>query len=189
MKALQQTFPQATIDLWATDQHRVGLKPILRRVWVRKGTHPQVTVQHRFQWLYVYSFVQPSSGQSEWLLLPTVTAEVFTLALAHFAQAVGAGPSKRVLLVLDQAGWHTSPQLVVPAGIHLLFLPPYSPELQPCERLWPLSNEGVANQSFQTLDDLQEAQAQRCVVLQNQPEVIRSHTHFHWWPPAHSKHH
>ncbi|HET8852468.1 MAG TPA: transposase, partial [Ktedonobacteraceae bacterium] len=102
--------------------------------------------------------------------------------------AVGAGPSKRILLVLDRAGWHTSQELVVPEGIHLLFLPPYSPELQPCERLWPLSNEGIANRSFRTLDDLEEAQVQRCVVLQDQPEVIRSLTHFHWWPPSNSKH-
>ena len=188
LKAVQQAFPEASVELWATDQHRVGLKPIVRRIWVRKGSRPRVTVQHRFQWLYVYSFVHPASGKTEWLLLPTVNAEVFTLALAHFAHAVGADPTKRVLLVLDQAGWHTSKELVVPEGIHLLFLPPYSPELQPCERLWPLTNEGVANRSFRTLDDLESAQVERCVVLQNQPERIRSLTHFHWWPPSFSKH-
>ncbi len=188
MKAVQQAFPEAAVELWATDQHRVGLKPIVRRIWVRKGTRPRVVVQHRFQWLYVYSFVHPASGKTEWLLLPTVTAEVFTIALAHFAQAVGAGPTKRVLLVLDQAGWHTSKELVVPEGIHLLFLPPYSPELQPCERLWPLTNESVANRSFRTLDDLEIAQVERCVALQNQAERIRSLTHFHWWPPSSSKH-
>ncbi len=165
----------------------MGLKPILRRIWVRKGSRPQVTVHQRYQWLYVYSFVHPATGQTEWLLLPTVTTEVFTIALAHFARAVGAGKSKRVLLVLDRAGWHSSPQLVIPEGIHLLFLPPYSPELQPCERLWPLCNESVANRPFQTLDDLETDQVQRCVVLQNQPEAIHSLTHFHWWPPAHPK--
>jgi transposase len=188
MNALQQAFPQATVELWTTDQHRVGLKPILRRVWVRKGSRPRVSVHQRYQWLYLYSFVQPATGKTEWFLLPTVTAEVFTIALSHFAQAVGAGPTKRILLVLDRAGWHTSQELVVPEGIHLLFLPPYSPELQPCERLWPLTNEGVANVSFRTLDDLEVAQVQRCVLLQNQPEVIRSLTHFHWWPPSNSKH-
>ena len=176
------------MHLWATDQHRIGLKPILRRIWVRRGSRPRVKVQQRYEWLYVYSFVQPSTGQSEWYLLPSVTAEIFSIALSLFAQAVGAGPSKRVLLVLDQAGWHSSQELVVPEGIHLLSLPPYSPELQPCERLWPLSNEGVANEAFQSLDELEEAQVQRCIVLQNQPEVIRSHTCFHWWPPANSKH-
>jgi len=54
----------------------------------------------------------------------------------------------------------------------------YSPELQPCERLWPLTNENVANRSFCTLDDLETAQVERCVVLQNQAERIRSLTHF-----------
>lgn len=189
MKELQQTFPEASVELWATDQHRVGLKPILRRVWVRKGSRPTVSVQHRFQWLYIYSFVHPASGNTEWFLLPTVNAQVFTVALAHFAQAVGAGPKKRVLLVLDRAGWHTSQELQVPEGIHLLFLPPYSPELQPCEHLWPLTNEGVANRSFRTLDELETAQVERCALLQNQPDVIRSATHFHWWPPSHSNHH
>ncbi len=96
---MQQAFPQATVELWTTDQHRALLKPILRRVWARKGSRPRVAVQHRFQWLYVYSFVQPAPGQTEWLLLPTVRADVFTIALAQFAQAVGAGPTKRILLV------------------------------------------------------------------------------------------
>ncbi len=66
MKELQQTFPEATVELWATDQHRVGLKPTLRRVWVRKGSRPTVSVQHRFQWLYVYSGcrIQPRAKRS-----------------------------------------------------------------------------------------------------------------------------
>jgi hypothetical protein len=186
---VQQAFPQATVELWATDQHRVGLKPILRRVWARKGSRPRVAVQHRFQWLYVSSFVQPASGRTEWLLLPTVRADVFTIALAQFAQAVSAGPAKRILLVrglcrlADQQrtrGARRHP----PALLATLF----ARTATDVERLWPLSNEGVANQSFRTLDDLEAAQTQRCVVLQNQPEVIRSHTHFHWWPPSHSKH-
>lgn len=153
---------------------------------LKGGPQPRVTVHQRYQWLYVYGFVHPASGQTHWLLLPTVSLEVFALALAHFAQMVGAGPNKRVLLVLDRAGWQKSRQLTLPEGLHLIFLPPYSPELQPCERLWPLTNESIANRHFRDLDELEEAQAQRCLVLQNQPEAIRSLTHFHWWPSASS---
>lgn len=54
LKALQQAFPHATVELWAIDRHRVGLKPTLRRVRVRKGSRPRVAVQHRLQWLYLY---------------------------------------------------------------------------------------------------------------------------------------
>ncbi len=51
---------------------------------------------------------------------------------------MGAGKRKRILLVLDQAGWHTAKKkLRVPDGIHLELLPSHSPELQPSERLCP----------------------------------------------------
>jgi transposase len=55
--------------------------------------------------------------------------------LAAFARQVGASPTKQIVLVLDRAGWHTSLRLRVPEHVHLLFLPPYSPELQPAEHL------------------------------------------------------
>jgi transposase len=116
------------------------------------------------------------------LLLPTVSVAAFTLALREFAQAVRAGRGKQILLVLDGAGWHSSPHVRVPVGLHLHFLPPYSPELQPAERLWPLTNEALANRHFHTLDELQEVQGQHCLRLQRTPEVIRAHTNFHWWP-------
>jgi hypothetical protein len=97
--------------------------------------------QHRYQWCYLYAFVHPSSGRTWWLLLPTVSVAAFTLALQEFAQVVRAGHGKHIRLVLDGAGWHSSPHVHVPAGLHVHFLPPYSPELQPAERLWPLTNE------------------------------------------------
>ena len=107
------------------------------------------------------------------------------MALEHFAREVGAGKGKRILLVLDQAGWHTAKKkLRVPEGIHLEFLPSHSPELQPSERLWSLSNEGVANRHFERIEELEEALVGRCVALGEQPEVIRSHICYHWWPEA-----
>jgi hypothetical protein len=68
---------------------------------------------------------------------------LFSMALNEFAkEVVGAGEEKRVLLVVDQAGWHTTGgELKIPEGIHLEFLPSGSPELQPAERLWLLTNE------------------------------------------------
>jgi transposase len=113
-----------------------------------------------------------------------VDSEVFSIALFHFAQEVCAGQHRRIMLVLDRAGWHESEQVVVPEGIHLLFLPPYSPELQPCERLWPLTNEAIANRHFETLSELQAVQAERCVVLADDPLRLRQHTMFSWWPRA-----
>src|SRR5215469_13388629 len=124
----------------------------------------------------VYGFGCPENGQTEWWLLPTVRSASFSQVLEDFARAVGAGPAQQVLLVLDRAGWHTSKQVRLPDGLPLVYLPPYSPELQPAERLWTLTNQPMVNRTFATLDELEEVQAQRCVTLQATPDLIRHHT-------------
>ena len=86
------------------------------------------------------------------------------------------------MLVLDRAGWHASPKLRVPEHVHLLFLPPYSPELQPAELLWPLTNTALANRHFASIGALEDAQAERCVALQARRDLVCSTTLFHWWP-------
>ncbi len=153
-------------------------------LWSPIGQRPLVKVHQRYEWTCLYAaFARPKTGEVHWLILPTVNARVFSMALEHFAREVGAGKRKRILLVLDRAGWHTAKkELRVPEGIHLEFLPSHSPELQPSERLWPLSDEAVANRHFEGIEDLEEALVRRCVALGDQPEVIRSYIRYHWWP-------
>jgi hypothetical protein len=174
--------PGRPVEVWAFDEHRVGLKPITRRQWAPKGQRPTALGQHRFEWLYVYGFVHPSTGEVVWFLCNGVSTLLLGAVLAAFAAAVGAGREKLVVLVLDNAGWHSSDKLVVPEGLMLAFLPPYSPELQPAERLWPLTNEAVANQSFASLKELDEALGARCCALTGMPEVIKSYTSYGRWP-------
>ena len=95
---------------------------------------------------------------------------------------MGAGKERRILLVVDKAGWHTGRQVDLPEGIDLEFLPKGSPELMPAERLWPLTNEALANGLFEEIEEVEEALEQRCVELLDQPEAIRDLTHYHWWP-------
>jgi transposase len=113
---------------------------------------------------------------------PTVSIPLFEVELAAFAQHAGARPTKQIVLVLDRAGWHASVRLRVPDHVHLLFLPPYSPEVEPAEHLWPLTNSVLVNRHFATIDDLEDAQAERCLALQARPDLIRSTTLLHWWP-------
>jgi transposase len=170
------------------DEHRIGLKPLLRRVWggwAPIGQRPVASVQHRFRWRYLVSFVHPASGRTVWHLASEVSIPVFEVELRAFARAVGAGPKKQIVLVLDRAGWHTSLRLRVPHHVHhvqLLFLPAYSPELQPAEHLWPLTNDALLNTHCADLDPLDAAQFARGADLQRQPERIRSATLFPWWP-------
>lgn len=178
---VQQQYPAASIEVWAFDEHRLGLKPIVRAVWAPIGQRPSARVHHRYEWLYVYGFVHPQTGRTEWLLLPRVNVAWFNAALAEFARSVGASASHRIVLVLDNAGWHRSPLVVVPEGLHLLFLPPYSPELQPAERLWQLVDEPLVNRSLNSLDELEAVLVNRCQTLMMMTDAIQGRTHFHWW--------
>jgi len=157
----------------------LGLKPLLRKVWAREGERPQAVVAQRYQWFYVCSFVEPESGANLSLLVDGMDSTVMSWVLREFRAWVGEGAA---WVVLDRAGWQVSQRVEVPEGVDLEYLPPYSPELQPAERMWPLVNKAVANRYFETLEEMMEVVAERCQVLSADPATVRKHTLFHWWP-------
>jgi hypothetical protein len=190
-KFSKKTLPEAvhdakclykTVELWTWDEHRVGLIPRLRRIWAPKGQRPIVKVQTQYEWLYLYAFVRPQTGETVWYILPEVSTVAFQALLDNFAKARAVSEEAHLLLVLDQAPWHISKELVLPTGLETLPLPPYSPELQPAEHLWELSDEPIVNRSFDTLDQLQNTLSQQWVALIQQSQRIKAHTLFHWWP-------
>src|SRR4051794_28170393 len=79
--------------------------------------------------LYVTAFVQPISGETFWYISNGVSKSFFAALLALFAREAGAGRDRIVVLELDNAGWHTAPNLAVPDGIRPVYLPPV---LGPC---------------------------------------------------------
>ena len=93
---LKEAYPTAKVELWCEDEHRLGLKPIIRKVWSPIGERPRVSVHQRYEWTYLYAFARPKTGEVHRLILPTVGAEVFSMALEHFAREVGAASRKRI---------------------------------------------------------------------------------------------
>ena len=173
--------------MWAEDETRLGLKPVVRRVWAPVGERPTARFKRGYKWTYLYGFVRPQSGEVFWMILPTVNTELFSMALGEFAKEVGVGKERRVLLVVDKAGWHTGGEVQLPEGIELEFLPSGSPELMPAERLWPLTNEALANEAlanglFEEIEEIEQTLFDRCVELLDQAELIEGLTNYHWWP-------
>ena len=150
------------------------------RVWAKHGEAPTVPVQHRYQWLYLYAFARPQTGEGQYWLLPSVNTEIFQTVSERFAASTGAGKTREIVLVLDGAGWHTTPLLHCPDGVTLVFLPPYSPELQPAERLWQLTDAPLKNRHFETLVHLQLTLTAQCQWLEKQWDQAEALTGFHW---------
>lgn len=178
--------PNALVELWSMDEHRLGLKPIQRRIWAEIGENLTADVNCQYEWLWLYGFVAPQSGETYFWILPYVNTELFLRVLEDFAQEFGLGKDKQIMLVLDGAGWHVSREITkhLPLGLHLEFMPAYSPELQPAERLWPIVDEPLANRSFTNLAELEEILHTRCQIILQQPELVRGITNFSWWPQS-----
>ena len=187
VEKLKAEHPDADVEIWCEDEHRIGQHPVPRRIWVEAGYQPVSKVNWKRDWLWLYAFVQPQTGETYYWILPYVNTELFNQVLADFANEFEVGKDKRIVLPLDRAGWHVSKDLIVPEGIHLVLMPPYSPELQPAERLWPLVNEPLANGAFETIAEVEELVYQRCQRLLKQQELIRGLSFYHWWPQNSTK--
>lgn len=166
------------------DEHRIGLKPIHRRVWAPIGERPLALGHHRYQWLYVTAFVAPATGEIVWYLSNGIDKPFFAELLKAFARTTGAGRERRIVLQLDNAGWHGPQNLTFPDGIRPVYQPAYSAELQPAEHLWPLVDEPLVNKHFECIHDLDAAVGHRCCALIEDRTTIASATNFHWWPKS-----
>jgi hypothetical protein len=153
---------------------------VTRRVWAVKGRRPVASGRSRYRWLYLYGFVHPASGRCLPLLLPAADTDWMAAALAEFARWADPEGRKLLVLLVDNAGWHVARRLEVPPNVALHRLPPWTPELQPVEPLWPLMREALANEGFDDLDALQGPLIQRCRWLRDHPEVVRGVAGFYW---------
>ena len=88
----------------------------------------------RYTWTHLFAAVRPATGQSFALILPAVSTPAMQAFLDGFARTLDA--NEHAMLVLDQAGWHVAQALAIPGNVTLALLPPYSPELNPVERVW-----------------------------------------------------
>ena len=180
MRRLRSANAGKIVEVWAEDEARLGLKPITRRVWWLKGHRPRSCGRTKYEWLYVYGFARPRTGDTFTTILPRVNVERMAEALVAFAAHADPDGNKVLVLVVDNAGWHTAGRLAVPANVRLHFLPPCTPELQPVEPFWALVREAVANDTFDRLADLRRRVTRRCGWLGNNTDTVKGAIGFRW---------
>ena len=170
------------VSLWAMHEHRIGLKPILRHVWAPTGEPHIASVSPGYDFLYLFAFVNPETGENHYWVTTSVDKVVYQHVMAAFSRAVGAGSDHHVLVVEDGAGFHVPPEEGHPPGIETVRLPPYSPELQPVERMWGLTDAPLFNRAFDSLEELDQLLQEQCIYLMDNPDLVSQHTLYHWWP-------
>lgn len=144
------------VVLWVYDEMRYGLHPLLRRMWSLIGTRVIAPVHRRFKWGYLYGAVSVEGGGSEFLYTDGLSKEMDG---AFLRQIAGSDPEKVHVVIGDGAGFHNKQNQddkgELPDNLHVLTLPPYSPELNPIEKLWDVVKDAICNVSWESLEHLE----------------------------------
>jgi hypothetical protein len=168
------------VHLFFMDEARFGQQGTTTRVWAKKGSRPTVVKQTRYEWVYLYAAVEPATGASVALQAPQVDTGTMNVFMGMLSDELG--PDDHAVVIMDQAGWHTSKGLLVPDNVTVRCLPPYGPELNPVERLWGyLRSHHLSNRAYEDYRHLLDASAQAWQQLT--PETLRSVCSCSYLPP------
>ncbi len=144
-----------------------------RSRWAKRGTRPSAPKDQRTTSAYIFGAICPNKGKAAGLVMPYANTEALNAHLKEIACIVE--PGAHAIVMLDQAGWHTSLALEVPDNITLMPLPPRAPELNPVENVWQFMRDNwLSNRVFKNYDDILDHCCQAWNKLVSQPERITS---------------
>lgn len=122
------------IEVWFQDEMRVGQKNSLVYQWAKTGTRPRQPKDQRYENAYLFGAVCPARDTGIALIMPHADTEAMQMHIDAISRAVA--PGAHALVILDQAGWHTTSKLELPDNLSLVPLPPACPELNAAENIW-----------------------------------------------------
>lgn len=123
------------------------------RAITAKGVKPVCPYQHKFENTYLFGAFSTINGNSFLLELPFCNTDTFQIFLNEFSKE---NPMELKIIVLDNGAFHKSKSLIIPENIVLVFLPPYSPELNPAEKVWWLLKREFVCQTFPNMIELKK---------------------------------
>jgi transposase len=167
------------VRIWVVDEHRYGLIPVVRKCWTLRGERPTAPYQTKYEWGYLYSALEvDGKNDAQFLFLPGVDLGLDRLFLEHLA---ASDAQAEHVVIRDQAGFHLNPELhKIPARIHVLPLPPYSPELNPVEAIGDLIKDRIGNTLFEKMELLEEAIGEELRPLWENAERVRTLVSHPW---------
>jgi len=160
------------------DEGRFGRINTPCRCWAPRGIRPNVPNQIVREYTHAFVAISPHNGGMDSLILPQVNEQTMSIFLREVSNR---HPDDFILMVMDGAGWHRAKALIVPENMALIFLPPYSPELNPVEHVWEhIRENGFRNKAFNSIDAVEDQLMQSLQTLENDPASVASMTGFPW---------
>lgn len=139
------------MNLYFQDEARFGMMNHLGKYLTASGVKPICTYQHVFRTTYLYGSYSPINGDSFVWEIEGVNTEIFGSYLKELSLHK---PNEYKIVVIDNAGFHSTKNMIIPENIFLLRIPPYNPELNPCEQVWQYIKNRFKNQRFETMESL-----------------------------------
>ena len=131
---------------------------------------------HVREYRYAYGAVEPLTGESFFLIMPYCDTECMNMFLQELSKKYA---DDVIILVCDGAGWHKSKSLTIPENIEIVFIPPYTPEMNPIEQIWEeIREKGFRNECFRTLTKVVDRLCNAICSLS--ANTIMSITHRDW---------
>lgn len=155
MRILNFKYKNKELEFYFQDETRYGQKTIVTKIWSKIGSDPTYTNQNGFLNTWIYGAVNPLNGNHYSLILPKLDSQNMQIFLDSFAKNI---PNKKhVIMILDGSKAHKNSILKINKKISLYFLPPYSPELNPIERLWQfIKKKYLSFKIYQNIDEIIE---------------------------------
>jgi len=164
--------------LMLQDEGRFGRISTPHRCWAPRGVRPCVPSQMIREYTYAYAALCPHNGAMDSLILPEVSEKAMSIFLREVSER---HPDDFILMLMDGAGWHRGKALAVPRNMALLFLPPYSPELNPVEHIWDHIRENwFSNEVFNSIQAVEDQLERSLAALERDPARVASMTGFPW---------
>ena len=162
--------------LWA-DETRMGLMVIHRKVWLPEGVRADWTVQHKYEYFYLYGAVDVLSGEVVFFILPDLRGDTVKFFLERLNEEIGG---REVVIVWDNAAGHKYAEKYAPENISFFHTPPYTPEVNPAEAMWKHIKGKLANKVYNSLDELEEEVIRILQRFYNDKDFVRSLTGYDW---------
>ena len=171
--------PKIPIEIWFQDEMRLGQKNPRTRRWARRGTRPRAVADLRTKSAYLFGAICPKRGTGAAVVMPSANTQAMQHHLDEIARTLA--PKAHAIIVLDQAGWHTTGKLRLPENLSVLPLPPKSPELNPVENVWQfLRQTKLSNRVFDGYEAILTAACEAWNSLIADPARITSIGTRHW---------